>query len=212
MTGWAGTYHTNRMMQYGTRVVAGVTPGKGGKSHLDVPVFDRVAEAMRETRRQRQHRFRSARPCRERDDRGDRGRDAARGDGDRAHARARHGARARGAARVSHPPRRAQLARRAGAGHVPDRRDGDGSRAARQHRRRLALGLADERGGEAAHRPRSRPVDHRGHRRGSRARHRLRRLPGAVLRRSANRRRRADRRDRRRRGTGGRGLSACNRQ
>lgn len=50
MTGWAGTYHTNRMMQYGTRIVAGVTPGKGGTSHIDVPVFDRVAEAMRETR------------------------------------------------------------------------------------------------------------------------------------------------------------------
>ena len=50
MTGWAGTYHANRMMQYGTRVVAGVTPGKGGKSHLDVPVFDRVAEAVAETR------------------------------------------------------------------------------------------------------------------------------------------------------------------
>jgi succinyl-CoA synthetase alpha subunit len=46
MTGWAGTYHTNRMIQYGTTVVAGVTPGKGGKSHLDVPVFDNVAEAM----------------------------------------------------------------------------------------------------------------------------------------------------------------------
>jgi len=50
MTGWAGTYHTNRMMQYGTNVVAGVTPGKGGKSHLDVPVFDTVADAMRATR------------------------------------------------------------------------------------------------------------------------------------------------------------------
>ncbi len=49
MTGWAGTYHTNRMIQYGTKVVAGVTPGKGGKSHLDVPVFDDVAEAMRTT-------------------------------------------------------------------------------------------------------------------------------------------------------------------
>jgi succinyl-CoA synthetase alpha subunit len=49
MTGWAGTYHTNRMIQYGTKVVAGVTPGKGGKSHLDVPVFDNVAEAMRTT-------------------------------------------------------------------------------------------------------------------------------------------------------------------
>jgi succinyl-CoA synthetase alpha subunit len=49
MTGWAGTYHTNRMIQYGTKVVAGVTPGKGGKSHLDVPVFDHVAEAMKAT-------------------------------------------------------------------------------------------------------------------------------------------------------------------
>ncbi len=49
MTGWAGTYHTNRMIQFGTKVVAGVTPGKGGKSHLDVPVFDSVAEAVRTT-------------------------------------------------------------------------------------------------------------------------------------------------------------------
>jgi succinyl-CoA synthetase beta subunit len=39
MTGWAGTYHTNRMIQYGTKVVAGVTPGKGGKPHLDVPIL-----------------------------------------------------------------------------------------------------------------------------------------------------------------------------
>ena len=49
MTGWAGTYHTNRMIQYGTKVVAVVTPGKGGKSHLDVPVFGNVAEAMKAT-------------------------------------------------------------------------------------------------------------------------------------------------------------------
>ena len=50
ITGLAGSYHTHRMIQYGTRVVAGVSPGKGGKSHIDVPVFDRVDEAMRETR------------------------------------------------------------------------------------------------------------------------------------------------------------------
>jgi succinyl-CoA synthetase alpha subunit len=49
MTGWAGTYHTNRMIQYGTRVVAGVTPGKGGTTHLDLPVFSRVREAMAAT-------------------------------------------------------------------------------------------------------------------------------------------------------------------
>lgn len=46
MTGWAGTYHTNRMIQYGTNVVAGVTPGKGGKAHIDVPVYNTVREAM----------------------------------------------------------------------------------------------------------------------------------------------------------------------
>lgn len=49
MTGWAGTYHASRMMWYGTNIVAGVTPGKGGQTHLDVPVFDRVAEAKRAT-------------------------------------------------------------------------------------------------------------------------------------------------------------------
>lgn len=50
MTGWAGTYHTNRMMQYGTKVVAGVTPGKGGTTHIDVPIFDSVVEAVKATR------------------------------------------------------------------------------------------------------------------------------------------------------------------
>ncbi|MBY0382544.1 MAG: succinate--CoA ligase subunit alpha [Xanthobacteraceae bacterium] len=49
MTGWAGTHHTARMMEYDTAVVAGVTPGKGGRSHLNVPVFDTVAQARTET-------------------------------------------------------------------------------------------------------------------------------------------------------------------
>ncbi len=49
MTGWAGTYHADRMVQYGTAVVAGVTPGKGGQSHLGLPVFETVAEAKRAT-------------------------------------------------------------------------------------------------------------------------------------------------------------------
>jgi succinyl-CoA synthetase alpha subunit len=49
MTGRAGTYHTGRMIAYGTQVVAGVTPGKGGRSHLDVPVFNTVASAMAQT-------------------------------------------------------------------------------------------------------------------------------------------------------------------
>jgi succinyl-CoA synthetase alpha subunit len=49
MTGRAGTYHVARMMAYGTNVVCGVTPGKGGRVHLDVPVFDTVGEATAKT-------------------------------------------------------------------------------------------------------------------------------------------------------------------
>lgn len=46
-TGSEGTFHAQRMMEYGTRVVAGVTPGKGGSSHLGRPVFNTVADAVR---------------------------------------------------------------------------------------------------------------------------------------------------------------------
>jgi succinyl-CoA synthetase alpha subunit len=49
MTGHAGSYHTQRMIAYGTRIVAGVTPGKGGRRALDLPVFDTVAEAKTAT-------------------------------------------------------------------------------------------------------------------------------------------------------------------
>ncbi|MDR4308747.1 succinate--CoA ligase subunit alpha [Chelatococcus sambhunathii] len=49
MTGWAGTHHTTQMMEYGTNVVGGVRPGKGGRSHLNLPVFDNVAAIRAET-------------------------------------------------------------------------------------------------------------------------------------------------------------------
>lgn len=49
LTGREGGFHAQQMMAYGTNVVAGVTPGKGGTKHLDVPVFDTVSAAMRET-------------------------------------------------------------------------------------------------------------------------------------------------------------------
>jgi len=49
MTGRTATYHTERMLAYGTPLVAGVTPGKGGRRHLDLPVFDTVAEAVATT-------------------------------------------------------------------------------------------------------------------------------------------------------------------
>lgn len=46
ITGGEGTFHTKRMQEYGTKVVAGVTPGKGGQIHLGVPVFNSVSEAV----------------------------------------------------------------------------------------------------------------------------------------------------------------------
>jgi succinyl-CoA synthetase alpha subunit len=50
LTGREGSFHTQQMLEYGTKVVAGVTPGKGGSRHLDVPVFNTVAEAVHSTR------------------------------------------------------------------------------------------------------------------------------------------------------------------
>jgi succinyl-CoA synthetase alpha subunit len=49
LTGREGSFHAGQMLEYGTKVVAGVTPGKGGTKHLDVPVFNTVAQGARET-------------------------------------------------------------------------------------------------------------------------------------------------------------------
>ncbi len=49
LTGREGSFHAEQMIAYGTKVVGGVTPGKGGTEHLKVPVFDTVAVAARET-------------------------------------------------------------------------------------------------------------------------------------------------------------------
>ena len=46
LTGGEGTFHAQKMIEYGTKIVAGMTPGKGGMKHLEVPVYNTVAEAV----------------------------------------------------------------------------------------------------------------------------------------------------------------------
>ena len=49
ITGSQGLFHTEKMLEYGTRVVGGVTPGQGGQAVLGLPVFDTVEQAVRAT-------------------------------------------------------------------------------------------------------------------------------------------------------------------
>ena len=206
LTGATATRMAERAIASGTQVVGGVTPGKGGGRHLNLPVFDSVAEAAAATRPDASAVF--VPPA--------------------AAASAMIEAieaevplvvcvtervpvldmvRVRDALREQQdPPDRPELLRHHHAGGLPDRGHARPAAYAGLHRHRLALRHPGLRGRRPDHALPARPVDLGGDRGRPSSRARLRRLPGALPRGPQDQGCRADRRDRRTGGAGRGGL------
>ena len=207
LTGREGRFHALRNREYGTKVVAGVTPGKGGADVEGIPVFDTVVEAVERDRRQRLDHLRPGPLRRRRRLRGGRRRRRRH----RLHHR-RHPGPRRGPVRQLRPPRlprhrphRPELPRAHLARQVQHR---DHARrdhpAGRPGRAGVPVGHADLPGRPRADPAGHRPDDLRRHRRRSRPGHGLHRLPVPLRGRPRHHGLRDDRRDRRlRRGDGG---------
>ncbi len=63
LTGRQGSFHAEQCLEYGSQIVAGVTPGRGGETHLGLPVFDTMPEAVAATGRRGQRDFCTGAGC-----------------------------------------------------------------------------------------------------------------------------------------------------
>ena len=141
ITGAQGTFHTEQSIAYGTRVVAGVTPGKGGSRHLYLPVYDRVADAVEATGADASAIY--VPPEHAADamlEAIHAGIEVVGGVRHRGSPGARHGARQACARRILHHPHRAEHPRHHHPRRMPDRHHAGAHPPPRAHRHRLALG------------------------------------------------------------------------